>query len=64
VRVRVDESWKDVFAGGIDDLPATRWGINIAVDARDGLALTPDVGDVPGVASYNFSILDQQAHGP
>ena len=62
MRVRVNESGEDVLSRGVDDFRAGR-GIYLAVDARDGFVLTPDVGDIVRVAGYDFAVFDQEAHG-
>ena len=45
VDVRIDESGKDIFAGGVDHFRAGR-GRNVFVDARDGFVLAKNIGHV------------------
>ena len=61
MRVRIDESWEDVFPGCVDDFgPGGR--CDVFVDARDSLAFAEDVGGVTGVRVDNISVLDEQSH--
>ena len=54
----IDESREDIFPLRIDDFRAGGGGAEILVDARDRFAVAVDVGDVPGVGRYNFTVFD------
>ena len=59
--VRIDESGKDVLAGGVDHFGAGRRR-QIAADRGDRFAFAQDVGDVLIGRRRDLAVLDEQRH--
>ena len=61
VNVRIDEAWKDQFAGGVNHFRVWR-SVEIFTDARDGLVFDIDVRLNARSHGHDFAISNQQGH--
>jgi hypothetical protein len=59
--VRVDETGKNIFAGGIDDFGSGRLR-HVPLYLSDGFILAEDVRNITFACRYDFSIFDEQRH--
>src|SRR5205823_5067906 len=62
VHVRINESWEDKFAGGIDDFSPRRSG-KIRLNPTDGFFFAENVSYVPFAGGDDLAVLDQERHG-
>src|SRR5262249_42554913 len=59
VHMRIDEPWKNVLRGGVDDLSASR-SFEVSANAADRFALAENISYVPFAGRDNLAILDEE----